>query len=135
MTLWDSSFTSMSNTKEFRHLTPEERETLEQFARLGISLDELQRRLGGMLGFDFGPSERRLTSYFLMPQPAVRVELQHIQNAMDKHSRGEITTEQLADWATMLLLNDAYDWEGPDEDKIAGWLNEISLLTLKTKEE
>jgi hypothetical protein len=29
----------------------------------------------------------------------------------------------------MLLLNHAYDWEGPEEDEIAGWLNEISGLT------
>jgi len=34
-----------------------------------------------------------------------------------------------------LLLNDAYDWEGPDEEKIADWLNDISMLTLKSKAE
>jgi hypothetical protein len=26
----------------------------------------------------------------------------------------------------MLLLNDVYDWEGPDEDEIAEVLNELS---------
>jgi hypothetical protein len=33
----------------------------------------------------------------------------------------------------MLLLNDAYDWEGPKEEQIADWLNDISMLTLKPK--
>jgi hypothetical protein len=52
---------------------------------------------------------------------------------MDRHARGEITTEQLSDWAAMLLANPSYDWEGPDEDEIADWLNDISLLALKPK--
>ena len=86
-----------------------------------------------MLVVNFGEEERRLTSYFLLAQPGVRVEKKHIQAAMDKHAQGEISTEQLADWATMLLLNDAYDWQGPEEEEIAGWLNEISMLTLKSK--
>ena len=80
-------------------------------------------------------AERRLTSYFLLPQPGVRIELWHIRNAMGKQERGEISTRQLSDWAAMLLLNEAYDWEGPDEDEIAEWLNDISFLTLKPKAE
>ncbi len=112
-----------------------ERRALEQFARLEISREELQRRLGKMLEVNFAPEERRLTSYFLFAQPGVRIELENIQAAMDKHARGEISTEQLADWATMLLLNDAYDWQGPKEEQIADWLNDISMLTLKSKAE
>ncbi len=118
-----------------RALKRRERRALEQFARLEISLEELQRCLGQMLEVNFAPEERRLTSHFLFPQPGVRIELENIQAAMDKHARGEVSTEQLADWATMLLLNDAYDWEGPKEDQIADWLNDISMLTLKSKAE
>ena len=87
------------------------------------------------MAFNFGKEERTLTSYFLLPQPGVRVEKRYIHTAMDKHARGEISTEQLADWATMLLLNDAYDWQGPEEEEIAVWLNDISMLTLKAKPE
>jgi hypothetical protein len=118
-----------------RALKRRERGALEQFARLEISLEELQRRLGQMLEVNFAPEERRLTSHFLFPQPGVRIELKHIEAAMDKHAREELSTEQLADWATMLLLNDAYDWQGPEEERIADWLNEISMLTLKPKPE
>jgi len=35
----------------------------------------------------------------------------------------------------MLELNQAYDWEGPEEKECAGWLNEISMLTLKPQAE
>jgi hypothetical protein len=118
-----------------RALTRRERRALEQFAHLEISLKELQRCLGQMLEVNFAPEERRLTSHFLFTQPGVLIERKDIQAAMDRHVRGEMSTEQLADWATMLLLNDAYDWQGPEEEQIADWLNEISMLTLKAKSE
>ncbi len=54
---------------------------------------------------------------------------------MDKHLREDISTQELSDWAAMLLMNDAYDWQGPDEEQISEWLNEIVLLTLKPKAE
>ena len=88
-----------------------------------------------MLDFSFDCHERRLTSHFLLTQPGIRVEKKYIDVAMGKHAQGEISTEELADWATMLLLNDAYDWQGPEEDEIADWLNEISMLTLKADTE
>lgn len=101
-----------------------------EYADLKISLEELRPRLAGVVEFDFQNHERRLDSHYGTPVPGVRIELKHIRAAMEKQARGEISTEQLADWATMLLLNDAYDWEGPEEDEIAGWLNEMSGLTL-----
>jgi hypothetical protein len=109
------------------------RRALEDYAALRISLNELRELLSGVLEFDFKDQERKLTTHYGTPEPGVRIELKHIREAMDKQARGEITTEQLADWATMLLLNGAYRWDGEDEDEIAEWLNEISTLTLKPK--
>src|SRR5579883_3000766 len=106
---------------------------LEEFADLEISLEELRRRLAGVVEFDFREHERRLDSYYGTPVPGVRIEMRHIRAAMERQGRGEISTEELADWATMLLMNHAYDWEGPEEDEIAGWLNDMSGLTLKPK--
>jgi hypothetical protein len=116
-------------------LTRKQRRALEEFAELKVSIDELRERLDGVLEFDFKDHERRLTSHYGTPVPGVRIELEHIQAAMDKQARGEMSTEQLADWATMLLVNDAYDWEGPKEEEIAAWLNDISLLTVKPNAE
>ena len=130
-----STSSTVGNAPKRRTLTRDERKALAQFAQLEIPIGELQRRLGKMLEFEFGENERRLTSHFLLPQPGVRIDQGHVRRAMDKHARGEISTDQLADWATMLLLNDAYDWEGPDEEEIAAWLNDISALTLKPKTE
>jgi hypothetical protein len=115
-----------------RTLTRGERKALEEFARLEMNLGDLAYALRKVLQFEFTDNERRLTSHFVLPQPGIRIDEEHIRLAMSKHAREEISTNQLADWATMLLLNDAYDWEGPNEEEIATWLNEISMLTLKS---
>jgi hypothetical protein len=106
---------------------------LEDYGVLKISLEELRERLRGVLEFDFQGQERELTSSYGTPNPGVRIGLKHIRAAMDRHALGEINTQQLADWATMLLLNDAYQWDGKDQEEIAEWLHEISSLTLKSK--
>ncbi|MGI9071161.1 MAG: hypothetical protein ACR2JB_07540 [Bryobacteraceae bacterium] len=76
---------------------------------MAIPLQELRARFGEMLEINFGPVERRLTSYFLFPIPGIRIAMKHIRNALDKHWRGEITDKELSDWATILLLNEAYE--------------------------
>jgi hypothetical protein len=116
-----------------KKFTKAHRRALEEFADLKISLEELRRRLAGVVEFDFREHERRLDCHYGTPVPGVRIELRHIRAAMEKQARGEISTEELADWATMLQMNQAYDWEGPEEEEIADWLNEISMLTLKAK--
>lgn len=118
-----------------KKFTKAHREALEEHADLKISLEELRRQLAGVVEFAFQNHERRLDSHYGTPVPGVRIELRHIRAAMKKQARGEISTGQLADWATMLQLNPAYDWEDPEEDEIAGWLNEMRMLTLKPKGE
>jgi len=116
-----------------RQPTAQEREVLAAFVRLEISIPALCEELHGMLNVSFGRQERRLTSHLLPAEPAIRIEMQHIENAMDRHRRGEISTCELSDWAAMLLMNDAYGWEGPDEDKIADLLNRLSAPSLYEK--
>jgi hypothetical protein len=104
---------------------------LERFANLEISLNGLREALKDVVQFDFGERQRELSCHFLTPKRGIRVEVAHIHRAMHKHALDQLSTHQLADWATMLLLNDAYDWEGPDEEEIATLLHDISALTLR----
>jgi hypothetical protein len=110
-----------------RQPTNYEREALVQFARLEISLDDLCSRLQGMLTVDFGSKQRRLTSNFLAAEPGIQIEKQILQHAVDHRSSGAITARQLSDWAAMLIMNDAYEWEGLDE-QVIDQLNEFALL-------
>jgi len=45
---------------------------------------------------------------------------------------GAFTSNDLMQWATMILLNDAYDWEGPNEDEVAERLHELSMPQIFT---
>jgi hypothetical protein len=75
-------------------LTRKQRSDLEEFAELKISIEELRERLHGVLEFTFGDQERKLSSRYGTPVPGVRIELEHIQAAMDKRARGEMSLQR-----------------------------------------
>jgi hypothetical protein len=64
---------------------------------------------------------------FIPPEPGVRITKWHIENALSKKREGKITDGQLIDWATMLLLNQAYEFDENEEEFIAEWLNGVSF--------
>jgi hypothetical protein len=109
-------------------LTEKQRKALDDYAALRISLKQLLEYLGSAIEINFKPDERKVLFRYDNRKPVVHIELRHIRDAMDKQGRGEITTEQLSDWAAMLLADPSYDWEGPDEEEIAEWLNEMAVL-------
>jgi hypothetical protein len=108
-----------------RPLNAEEIEALKQYASLQISFGELRRRLSRILTIEFLETEVRLSPSY-DHHSKVRIERWHVENAVEKHTRREISKEQLFTWADMLLLIDAYDWEGPDEEWVAERLNELA---------
>jgi hypothetical protein len=57
----------------------------------------------------------------------IQIEKQHVQHTLEERTWGAITAQQLSDWAAMLIMNTAYDWEGLDEQAIDE-LNELALL-------
>jgi len=118
-----------------KQLTKKQQAAFEQFAKWKISFPELQARLQGAVEFAFTNHEHKVTNNYQLPRRGILVQLCDIRNAMDRHANGDISTEQLANWAAILLLNDIYQWEGPDEDEIADLLNDISCLTLKPRTE
>jgi hypothetical protein len=119
----------MSDNKTRRALNSGERNALEQYARLEIPLDELVERLNQVAEFRLGPIERRIDVHYERPEPPIQITPWHIDNVQARKKRGDISEHEVAEWASMLLLIDAYDWEGPNEDVIAEWLNDLALLT------
>jgi hypothetical protein len=101
---------------------------MEQFATLAITIEELRQRMRGAMEFDFDGEQRTLAEHFEIPKPGILIKKRHIENALDEKRHGEITEKELSDWAAVLVMNHAYDWGGPDEEEIAGWLNDLSFL-------
>jgi hypothetical protein len=90
--LWTRMSSFLSRRSDPRNLvkkfTKAHRRALEEYAALKISLEELRRRLAGVVEFDFQNHERRLDSHYGTPVPGVRIELKHIQAATEKQAEG-----------------------------------------------
>jgi len=122
--------------QEPQALTPEQLWVLERFLSLDISLAELRCALEGAFEIEFKQPRRDATglarqtkvmSRFRLPEPGIVITREHVANALNRKRRDEITERDLVQWATVLLLNDAYVLDPGDEDLIAEWLNDISV--------
>jgi hypothetical protein len=117
-------------------LSEEQLDVLRRYALFEVSRDEMLRSMGEAFEVNFAPKEdaggvvtQRRTAHnrFPIPEPGIVVTREHISNALERKRFGLITERDLVQWATILLLNDAYVFDPGDEDLIAEWLNDISL--------
>jgi len=89
-------------------------------------MEEVRSSLRDVFMFDFEGGARTAETLFRVPEPGVLIAREHINRALDLKRQGKISEPDLARWATMLLLNDAYEFDPEDEDFIAEWLSDIS---------
>src|ERR1035437_10298995 len=102
-------------------------DVLRRFALLEMSVEELRNSMTGVFEFDLQRGQRAARTHFKMPEHGIAITRAHISNALDQKRDGKIAERDLVNWATILLLNDAYVLDPGDEDLIAEWLNDISL--------
>lgn len=108
-------------------LTLEQLQVLRRFASLeGVGVEDVLRSLDGVFECDLEPEKRRASSHFRIPEPGVLITRDHISKALEQKRLGLICERELVYWATMILLNDAYEIDPKDEDFVAEWLNDIS---------
>lgn len=103
--------------------------TLEFFAMCELTLSELSARL-----FRRGRRTTARTSalpYFglgsVCHAHAIQVSRRHLEAALAKTRTGELSERDLVNWATMILINDAFFWSGEDADLVGRWICELSL--------
>lgn len=116
----------MTPRTELPALTRDHLEVLRRFLVFEAGVGSIRRSLGGLFDFDLDPERRSASSHFRVPEPGILVTRDHIAKAFEREQRGEISQRELIEWATMLLLNDAYQPDPNDEDYVAEWLNRIS---------
>ncbi len=117
----------MIDESELPFLTEHQQEVLRRFAWFQADLEEFRTAMTGVFEFDLKRGQRAARTFFRMPEPGIAITRAHISNALEKKRTGEISEKNLVNWATLLLLNDAYVLDPGDEDLIAEWLNDISL--------
>jgi hypothetical protein len=117
-------------------LTETQLEVLRRYALFEAGIEELRRTLAGVFDFDFryelqlaaaAPWTRSASGRFRLPEPGIVITREHIANALERRRFDLISERNLVEWATMLLMNDAYVLDPVDEDLIADWLNDISF--------
>jgi hypothetical protein len=123
-----------SNESQLPSLSSDQLEVLRKFALFETGLKELLQSLEGV--FEFNPEPRTAVgsaihrsakTQFRLPEPGIVITRDHISNALERKRFELITERDLALWATILLMNDAYSLDPGDEDLIADWLNDISF--------
>jgi hypothetical protein len=119
-----------ANTSQLLVPTTDEKTALKRFAHLEIDLETLRRELKRGLTFDFRNNPRTLSKQFDWRVAYIPITKVDVDRARAKETEGFISQQQLSDWATMLLMNEMYDWQGADEDEIAEKLNDLSFSTL-----
>ncbi len=117
----------MIDESELPYLTLHQQDVLRRFAWFHASLDEFRDAMTGVFEFELQRGQRAARTFFRMPEPAIAITREHISNALEQKRLGKVTERDLVNWATLLLLNDAYVLDPGDEDLIAEWLNDISL--------
>jgi hypothetical protein len=113
---------------ELPALTPGQIEVLRRYALFEAGIAEVRETLAGLYDFDLRQARRTSTAHFRVPEPGIVITREHISNALERRRFELVSERDLAEWATILLSNDAYILDPGDEDLIADWLNDMSLL-------
>jgi hypothetical protein len=110
-------------------LAPAQFEVLRRYLEFEAPLEEVRLKLQGILEFNLvaESGKRFIDCNFPTPKPGIRVTRQHLEAALQRRRDRRISEQELLEWATMLLLNQAYFWEGEDEELIFEWLKNISF--------
>ena len=111
---------------ELPELSSDQLAVLHRFLVFQAGTADIRSSLWGLFEFELDPERRTASSHFQLPEPGILVTRDHIANALERETQGDISQRELIDWATMLLLNDAYQPDPNDEDFVAEWLNRIS---------
>ena len=118
----------MKEESELPALTPGQIEVLRRYALFEAGIAEVREALDGIYDLDLRHDRRTASAHFRVPEPGIVITREHIANALERRRFELVSESDLAEWAFMLLSNDAYILEPGDEDLIADWLNDMSVL-------
>jgi hypothetical protein len=119
--------TTLTRNSELPFLSSEQIDFLKRFVLLETRIEDIREALEGVFDFDFRGRSRTASVGFRVPEPGVIVTRDHIRNAVEKRKLGNLSEQELIFWATMLLLNDAFELDPHDQEFVAEWLNHVSF--------
>ena len=111
-------------------ITHVERQVLEEYRDLRISLEELRTLVSARMDFNFRAQSmytRGINKHVGPAIPGIPIEIRHLEAAYSKWKNGELPMLVPSDWASMLLMNDDYDIADDESDVVAEWLNHAAI--------
>jgi hypothetical protein len=124
----------LTPSSESRRLNAAEVQALGDYADMKVTFEQMRFALRDAMSIEVDGPKRSLVFFFDNSKPEVVITRRHIERALDMRRARLITEQELSEWASMLLLNDAYDFEAKDEELIVGWLNDLSYGLADEKE-
>jgi hypothetical protein len=102
-------------------------EILEGFGRGELSLESLHAELSQIIGRPV--RKNPMMRHFGLngvPERSIQIMRAHLENVLRRRRSKKMTDQDLIDWATMIMLNDAFYWDWND-DVLAEWINRLHL--------
>ena len=109
----------------FTQLDPEMLRALRNFASCELSVDHLRTVIHDVLGIHLG--ERWLSLDAVHCEAIIRITPEHIDRALAMRRGNALSEQELVDWATTLLTNSIFFWDGKDAKTVSEWVNGLSL--------
>ena len=107
-------------------LSTEQIEVLRRFLNLEVERETMLTAMSDVFSIEFDSNPRVSKGRFRIPEPGICVKKHHIENALREKRLGHISENDLVCWATVILMNDAFEIDSLHEDLIADWLNDTS---------
>lgn len=103
-------------------------EILNKFAWGEISLDAMHAQLSKIIGRPVrrNPMMRHFGVNGICADRTIRITRAHLENVLCKRRSKRMSDRDLVDWATMLMINDAYYWNWRDSI-LSEWISRFHL--------
>ena len=120
---------------ELPELSLHQLDCLERFLRFEMPIEDLHSVLEPLITFTLdGPNTHQTVHYAAgIPSNPIKVTLTDVNSAIERFRTSQLTPSQLQQWATMVLLNDAFEWSGNDEERISDILNDLSATEERSR--
>jgi hypothetical protein len=106
---------------------------LRRFLHFEIEAEDLRPILSPLVTFtlDSPGNDQTVNFSAAIPIHPVRITPQDLDFAIERAKSGEISERRLQQWATMLLMNDAFGWDESDESEVVERLTEFSASSFR----
>lgn len=112
---------------EYHQLSGIQKIALEQFSWMEITPEELIQTLSGAISIRVSDKTIEAKNDTHPDEGNVKFTKRHIENALERKRKGEVSSESISKWARLILAISKYELDMNCEDDIAEWLHLLAF--------